>query len=73
MLKVEYGMLCWHVYVVEEHAPVISTNLTTQLTYKTKGKYLKRSIKGMTKCGLICSACPYIKEGQNIKTNKNSD
>ena len=27
----------------------------------------------MKKCGQNCSACPYIKEGQNIKINKNSD
>ena len=27
----------------------------------------KRQILGMTKCGKGCTACPYIKEGRNIK------
>ena len=30
----------------------------------------KRYIKGMSKCGSNCTACPYIKEGRNIKINK---
>ena len=29
-----------------------------------------REIKGMAKCGRNCAACPYIKEGRNIKVNK---
>ena len=29
----------------------------------------KRIIKGMTKCGKNCQACPYIKEGKSIKVN----
>ena len=29
-----------------------------------------RIVKGMQKCGKSCSACPYIKEGRNIKYGK---
>ena len=29
----------------------------------------KRSLKGMTKCGSGCTACPYIKEGKSININ----
>ena len=31
----------------------------------------KRILKGMTKCGKSCPACPFILEGKNIKTNTN--
>ena len=32
----------------------------------------KRNLKGMTKCGKQCSACPYIKEGRSIKFNQST-
>ena len=31
-----------------------------------------RDLKGMKDCGKQCSACPYMKEGRNIKINKKS-
>ena len=30
-----------------------------------------RNIKGMTKCGQTCAACPYIKVGKQIKLKDN--
>ena len=32
----------------------------------------KRNIKGMFKCGKACTACPFIKEGKNIKIDNTS-
>ena len=34
--------------------------------------YEKRQIKGMTKCGKACTACPYIKPGNKVKIATNS-
>ena len=31
--------------------------------------YPKRYIKGMKKCGIGCTACPYIEEGNKLKIN----
>ena len=30
-------------------------------------KFPKREARGMTKCGKDCTACPYVKTGQNVK------
>ena len=30
----------------------------------------KRKIKGMAKCGNGCQACPFIREGKNVKINR---
>ena len=40
---------------------------------KSKGRYPKRILKGMTKCGTGCTACPFIMEGKSIQFNKNED
>jgi hypothetical protein len=32
----------------------------------------KRELKGMVKCSNNCSACPYVKQGRNVKINKRS-
>ena len=29
----------------------------------------KRDLFGMSKCGKICTACPYVKEGKTVKVN----
>ena len=33
--------------------------------------YPERKKNGMTNCGKMCTACPYIKYGKEIKINKN--
>ena len=32
--------------------------------------YPKRDLKGMKKCGLACTACPYIIEGKSVKIDR---
>ena len=33
-------------------------------------RYPQREVKGMTKCGKMCSACPYINTGSEIRIDK---
>ena len=32
----------------------------------------RRNLNGMKKCGRMCQACPYVKEGKEVKINQNS-
>ena len=32
----------------------------------------RRVIKGMAKCGEACTACPFVKEGKNIRIDENN-
>ena len=34
------------------------------------GNHQKRKLKGMTKCGKSCTACPFIREGKSLQINK---
>jgi hypothetical protein len=36
-------------------------------------QHAQRNLKGMTKCGKSCTACPYIKSGKIIKINENTN
>ena len=44
-------------------------NLIRAQIPRTQERYPKRKLKYMTKCGSNCTACPYIREGKNIKIN----
>ena len=39
-------------------------------SYQAPNRYPNREVKGMAKCGKNCTACPYIRTGNEVKFAK---